>query len=156
MDHTEIRIFGVEIDMTRRPIFIIGFILLAAVSERALAACNGLSTLTGGQVASLVPGNYTCVGTFPNATWNEQLVGSTSGVVTDYKLGPASATDPTKQVGTYTITGADIGILTYNYGGGGTYTYIISGSGSPYNFCQTTGTTPNGTVFTVNVQPNHC
>jgi hypothetical protein len=143
--------------MALRPVFIIGFILIAASSGQAFAqGCAGQPNLTGGRIANLVPGNYTCVGSSPNAQWNELLsgaAGSTSGTVTDYKLGPPPSTDPTTQVGTYAISGADIGVLVYSYTGGGSFSYNISGTSSPYNFCPVGG---GGTTLIVNVQPGHC
>jgi hypothetical protein len=142
------------IDMALRPVFIVGFILFAASSGQAFAqGCAGLPNLTGGRIATLVAGNYTCVGSSPNATWNELLTGSATGTVTDYKLGPSSPTDPTTQVGTYAVSGADIGVLVYSYTGGGSFSYNISGTSSPYNFCPVGG---GGTTLIVNVQPGPC
>ena len=142
--------------MAMRSFFIVGLIPLAAGIGQAFAICPGVPNLTTTQIANLVPGNYTCVGAFPSATWNELLsgsAGSTSGTVTDFKLGPTSPTDPTQQVGTYAISGVDFGVLTYDYsGGGGSFSYTIAGTTSPYTFCPTGG----GAVLTVNVQPAHC
>lgn len=110
------------------------------------------------QVTNLLTNKYACVGTPPNASWNELHSG---GNVIDYKLGPTDPVDPSKTVGTYTFSGQTTGTVTYNYGSGGTYAYTIrnnlggtlgvGGSGT-FSFCGTGGA-PN---LAVKVQASNC
>ncbi|MDR3533266.1 MAG: hypothetical protein P4L90_22245 [Rhodopila sp.] len=117
---------------------------------------------------SLLNNRYACVGSSPNASWNE-LHDSGSGKVLDYKQGPTDPTDPSDTVshptGSYTIVGAGgpqgVGTVTYNYGAGGTYAYNIRAnlggtipwkSPATYSFCTTTG----GQNLAVTIQATHC
>ena len=142
--------------MSAKP-FIVGGVLLFSIGGYALAAvpCAPGARMSSTQISTLVVGNYTCVGTFPNATWNELLSG---GTITDYKLGPSSVTDPSQVLGTYTIGGQDNndpgGTVTYSYSGGGSFAWFIdvNHTGNVYTFCPTGG----GSNLAVNVQPAHC
>ncbi len=146
---------------------------LGALAALALAAGPALAQNCGGTGLSMTKLNienkivneYTCVGAYPHASWNELLTPQSptavdSGTVTDYKLGPTDPIDPTKQVGTYTISSivvnsVTVGILTYTYGAQ-SYSYQIE---------RTLKTAPFVTLFcpvgagysgNVNVQPTHC
>ena len=116
----------------------------------ATGGCAG-SALNGDAVQTLLAGKYACQGSSPTATWNELHIGGASGNVQDYKKGPTDPVDPTAVVGTYAIAGGSgEGTVIYNYGAGGTYTFVISGTSSPYLFCG-----PSGDL-SVNVQPGPC
>jgi len=143
---------------------LIGAAMMLAANAGQTAPCDPGHRMSLSQINAAVIGNYTCVGAFPNATWNELLIG---GTVVDYKLGPTSTTDKSTQVGTYATGGSDDnlngGTLVYNYSPGGTFAYFIDtgtsngtlGS-SPFTFCQEIGSITNGTNYLVNVRPNHC
>ena len=134
-----------------------GLVALWATPATA-QVCTGTAL---GQTAltTLLNGKYACVGTFPTSQWNELHSG---GSLIDYKLGASHPKDPTKNVGTYTITSGDssggasgrVGVVTYNYGSGGTYGYhvyanlgTISPAAGLYSFCTTGG----GSNFAVKV-----
>lgn len=137
------------------------------VAGPALAQnCGGTGlSMTKLNIENKIVNEYTCVGVFPHAQWNELLTPQSptavdNGTVTDYKLGPTDPIDPTKPVGSYsissiTVNGATVGILTYTYG-----TQIFS-----YQIERTFKTAPFTTLFcpqgagysgSVNVQPTHC
>src|SRR6266567_2675598 len=104
-----------------KPMIYAFFLLLVLGPGSALAACSG-TQLNESQIASLLTGRTACypVGGPP---WTNQEAHS-GGTITDYKQGSASSTDPTTQVGSYSI--APPGTLTYNYYGGGTpYIYTV-------------------------------
>ena len=130
-----------------------GLVALWATPATA-QTCTGV-TLKKNELDTLLNGKYACVGTFPTAQWNELHSG---GTLIDYKLGASHPKDPTKNVGTYTIINGGVsgndGVVTYNYGSGGTYGYhvyanlgTISPAAGLYSFCTTGG----GSNFAVKV-----
>ena len=147
---------------------------LAILAAAAIAAgpamaqdCGGAGlSMTKLNIENRIVSNYTCVGTLPHAQWNELLTPSSSsvvdsGTVTDYKLGLTDPIDPTKQVGTYSISSITtaqnviVGILTYTYGAQ-SYSYQIERSFHPLPF--STLFCPQGSGYSgpVSVQPTHC
>ena len=126
------------------------FVLVAAiagslVSGQAIAACTTGTRLDAAAISKLLGGNTVCVPAGIPApdpmTWQEEHAGtstSTTGALIDFKRG-ASTVDPTKTVGTWTVTGTGVGnsFVTHAYsGGGGSYTYSVhSIGGSIYGFC---------------------
>ncbi len=128
--------------------------------------CSSGTNITGAQLSSLLNNRYACIGSSPNATWNEL---HTAGKVLDYKLGPSHATDPSatasNPTGTYATAGSGgpqgPGTVTYNYGSGGTYAYNVranltgtipwSGTGT-YSFCGTGG----ASNFAVTISATNC
>ena len=91
------------------------------------APSNGVLNLT--QVQGLLVGRAACVGSAGN--WHNQELHTAGGRITDYKKGPADARDPTIDIGSYTISSdATGGRITYNYTGGGSFTYYILGVSS--------------------------
>jgi hypothetical protein len=152
-------------------ILIASALVLAFGTTGAMAQnCTSGTQLRKSDIATLVGGQYACVGTFPSAQWNELHTGSssaTSGSVLDYKLGPTSSTDPSatpaKPTGSYSITGGngtngnDFGTITYTYGGSAFgYGVRASGSGTGpgiYSFCGTSGGAPN---LLVTISASHC
>ena len=136
-----------------------GVILLAFAVGNAFAAapaCVG-NALTGAELVTLLSQRYVCASR-GNDSWKEKHLGTTSGNVEDYKLGPTDPVDPTKIVGTFAITsGASPDTITYNYGDpGGPYRYVVTRIGgqasAQFNFCNfSTGVIIQGTVQTA-----HC
>lgn len=119
------------------------------------------NNIDAAQVTNLLNNRYACVGTSPNADWNELHSG---GFVLDYKKGPADKVDPSDTLahptGTYAITALP-GTVTYTYPGGHVYGYTIHANGTgtipwskpgTYSFCTTTG----GLNLLVTVQATHC
>ena len=143
----------------RKQFIMAGAVLAVIVGAGQAVAqnCGGTNkSMTALNIENKVAGKYTCVGAYPHAQWNELLSGSpTSGNVIDYKLGATDPIDPTKQVGTYTVTGSTVGVLNYTYGAT-TYSYQIQKTSlaAPFStlFC------PVGPGYSgvVNVQVNHC
>jgi hypothetical protein len=139
-----------------KSVIVVGILSLALGTTEAVAvSCPTVPTsgsagtyLTASQIRSLLNGRYACVGTFPNATWNERHNGA-SGPVTDFKKGPSDPVDPSKQVGSFSVTGTSFpgnvqgpGYVTYTYlNGGGTYDYYINNSN---NLATTTSSAPAG------------
>jgi hypothetical protein len=128
--------------------------------------CASGSNITSAQILTLLGNRYACIGTSPNASWNE-LHDVASGKVLDFKKGPKDPQDPSDTpshpTGIYTITGAggttDVGTVTYNYGAGGSYGYNIRdnlGSSAPapgiYSFCTSGG----GQSLAVTVSAGPC
>jgi len=113
---------------------------LAAGTGPAMAAvCTTTFALTSTQISALLnPGgsNQACIlgscSASASNTWaesgspddNETIVGGLTGSFYDYKKGPSTGVDPSKLLGTYTITGTP-GTITYSYTGGTPYTYNI-------------------------------
>lgn len=129
--------------------------------------CTTGTPLSQTQISGLLSNRYACVGSSPTATWNELHSG---GQVLDYKLGPASPTDPSDTsshpTGTYAVSGLGspdtTGTVTYNYGSGGTYGYNVYGNQSgavpfnatgTYSFCGISGGAP---TLLVTVSALHC
>ena len=145
-----------------KPVIIMGIAALALGTTEAIAVtCPAIPTsggpgtyLTGNQLRNLLNTKYACVGTYPNAQWNELHTG---GTVTDYKLGATDPKDPSTVVGSYSVTSVPQsgntqgpGYVTYTYsGGGGTYDYYVNNTNGitpisnpgTYSFCvRTSGT----------------
>ncbi len=118
-----------------RLITAIGLVLAA---ETASAACGAPSVQVTGatNLDSLLSGNTVCVGNPP--TWNWQEEHHPGGALVDYKRGPGHPVDPTKQVGSWQISGDNV---VYTYNGGGSFGFQIwnNGDGS-YSFCGIIGT----------------
>ena len=124
------------------------FVLVAAmagslVSGQAIAACTTATRLNAAAISALLGGNTVCVPTVTvdPMTWQEEHAGtstSTSGALIDFKRG-SNPVDPTKTVGTWSVTGTGAGnsFVTHAYsGGGGSYTYSVhSIGGAIYGFC---------------------
>lgn len=88
------------------------------------------SRLNHTQIGNVLSGNTVCVGSSP--TWQAQEQHLASGALNDYKRGAGHPTDPTAQVGTWSVSGTGGGALVlYNYGG----------TQYSYGFCST-NTTP--------------
>ena len=106
-----------------------------AVSGQAAAACTG-NAMNQTQLSSTFSNNTVCAQRGSDR-WQEYHQGTGSGNLIDWKMGPTHAVDPTKQVGTWSITGNGNGArLAYNYGSGGSYSYQVFDNGNgTYSFC---------------------
>ncbi len=123
-------------------------VLLAIGAGQAIAACTG-PFMTAAQIQTAIAGNTACVGHTPTAQFSEWHNGGATGSVVDWKRGPTDANDPTKTVGTYTITtNITAGTVKYTYGSS-SFTYFIQQGSNPYVFCNTAG----APSFTVTVNP---
>ncbi len=113
--------------------------------------CSSGTNITGAQLSSLLNNRYACIGSSPNATWNEL---HTAGKVLDYKLGPSHATDPSatasNPTGTYATAGSG-GTYAYNVRANLTGTIPWSGTGT-YSFCGTGG----ASNFAVTISATNC
>jgi hypothetical protein len=137
------------------------WVLSNSGSITASTAMTASWDLTSTALTSLMQnsGSYTAGGTFiyeDDGTANDHEAWFSSGAVYDYKLGASSPTDPSKQVGTASVTigtGTTPASITYTYGSNA-YTWYISpqaaGVTGPatYNFCSNT-LTGGGTVNAV-------
>lgn len=113
-----------------------GLLLSGAAAAQSCACDSGASRVTGPALATLLEGKTVCVGTPGN--WQNQELHS-GGTVIDYKKGPGDAKDPSKAIGTYSVSPAGGGTVTYNYTSGGSFTFsVCSESTTParYAFCQ--------------------
>lgn len=116
-----------------------GLMALAFVSLDAAAQCQGSTRIA--DLTTLLPGNTVCA-TRGSDRWQEQHRGSgTSGQLWDYKKGADDPIDPSKQVGTWSISqqGQDYRRITYTYNAFGapvshTFEVHTNGNGT-YNFC---------------------
>ena len=98
---------------------------------------------------------------FDSASNNHEALFAAGTAIFDAKLG-TSTIDPAKTIGTYSFvagTGTTPGSITYNYTGGGSYSFYISPNDTTvalstkpanYNFCLTS--TPNTQQNLVNVR----
>lgn len=143
-------------------------LLLAFGSSQAVAAGPCPTTtppaLNGQAIRALVSNKYGCAAR-GNERWNELHQGSGLGPhnVQDYKRGPNDPVDPTKVVGTYTITDNgpnSPGTILYNYGPTAQYRYVVkeAPSGIPgqsqfWDFCNVAN---SAETFRVGITPNHC
>jgi hypothetical protein len=106
-----------------------------------------VSCPTGEQVTNLNSFlvNRTACAALPGGDkWQERHAAGSALI--DYKLGSSHPVDPTKQVGTWSATATTV---TYDYGAGGTYTYIVCAvptvaSATSYTFVPA----PTGTLIT--------
>ena len=109
-------------------------VLLACISGQAAAICTAPSRVSGANLTKLIEGNTVCA-TRGSERWQEQH--RAGGQLWDYKRGPTDPIDPTKQVGTWSISMAMGGTVTYSYTGGPNFTYSVhdEGGGASYSFC---------------------
>jgi len=91
------------------------------------------------------------VGKTPAGNWYNQEfhAGATGGTITDYKLGSNQA-DPSKALGSWSITGATNCVLTYNYTDGNiNFNYNVWRNGTSYTFCQIAPVIGSPSNFTI-------
>ena len=122
-------------------------IILAAVAGMALsslpalslAACAGPSSVrvaTAEAMNTLLKGNTVCVPAVTQPTMDAQELHQAGGALVDYKRGPGHPVDPSKQVGSWTVTAGRSTFVTHNYGGGVQYTYAVwNNNDGTHSFC---------------------
>lgn len=97
---------------------------LALMPEFASAACTSSSQVTGSATLTTLLAGKTICASRGGDRWQEYH--QAGGALIDYKKGPTDPVDPTKQVGTWTVTGNGSGTqVRYNYGQGASYTYKV-------------------------------
>lgn len=97
---------------------------LALMPAIAGAACTSTSQVTGSATLTTLLGGKTICASRGADRWQEYH--QAGGALIDYKKGPTDPVDPTKQVGTWTVTGNGSGTqLRYDYGRGQNYTYKV-------------------------------
>jgi hypothetical protein len=126
-------------------IAVASFLLSAGLVGQASAQnnCNQGNSLSG--LGTLLSGKTVCAA-LGTDRWQEYHM--PGGDLWDYKRGPGNAVDPSKKVGNWSVTSVPIGnsnntreTVTYNYGGGNSYTYYVCAAGSSYTFNATNGST---------------
>lgn len=122
---------------------IAGVIVLAFAAEGAMAACTG-TQVTDAALTTLLSNKTVCAGSGVGmGRWQEEH--RTDGTLWDYKKGSTDAVDPTKQVGTWAVSGSGAGtIVTHSYtvppASGPSYNYTVYDiGGGSYSFCGTGG-----------------
>lgn len=115
--------------------FVTAAVLLASMSAGAMAACTPDTQVTGADVLTAALQNNTLCSRRGTDRWQEYH--QAGGAVIDYKRGPSDKVDPSKQVGTWSVSGAGARTkLTYNYGAGQSYNYTLHTNGRRgYSLC---------------------
>ncbi len=142
-----------------KSIGVLGVVLFAFIANQAIAACPTTGTASRVDMRNLLSGRYACA-VRGNETWDELHQGTSFGPsnVQDYKKGPTDPVDPSEVVGTYTINNGTAGApdsIAYNYGTGGSYTYVVTPAAQTlgvYSFCNTA----TSVAISVTVAAAHC
>lgn len=114
------------------------FIAIAAgvAAGGAHAACTPASQVKGADnLRSVLQGNTICVA-LGNERWQEYH--QAGGALIDYKKGPDDKKDPSKQVGSWSVSGNGAGTqLRHQYSAGASFTYTVHtiAAGSSYGLC---------------------
>ncbi len=112
------------------------------VSGQAAAGCSG-TALDETQLNTTFSNNTVCAMRGADRWQEYHRVG---GDLIDFKMGPSHAVDPSKKVGTWSVTGSGTAArLAYDYGSGGSYTYQVFDNNGTYSFC-------NGSEMVVTVR----
>jgi hypothetical protein len=126
----------------------LAMMFLAGISGQAMAVCAGTqltdaSPGTSVNLAFVLSGNTICVGSGP--IFQNQEYHQAGGIITDFKKGPGDSVDPTKDIGTWLVSGSGPNtIVTYNYAGAGVYAFtVFDQGGGNLAFCSTDGATLN-------------
>jgi len=160
--------------MMKYIIFTGALVLANSMAGESMAAC-GTNLVTN--LKQVIPGNTICqpiVAPVPPSPWTaqEMHIGTTGSSITgnliDYKLGSSSTIDPTKTLGTYSLSNVGPGAcnsgnggnacnrVTYNYSAfappNNTYTFMVyrvsgtvGAAGSVYDFCLTSSGSASAT-----------
>lgn len=113
---------------------------LAGLPDASSAACAAPSVRVNTRAAMdlLLSGNTVCVPPATQPTMEAQEEHIAGGALFDYKRGPGHAIDPRKQIGSWSVAGADgRGVFVrYDYGGGQIYTYAVwNNNDGTHSFC---------------------
>ena len=122
-------------------------IILAAVAGMALASLPAVSmaacdlpsvrVATAAAMTALLEGNTVCVPAGNQPTMDAQELHQAGGALIDYKRGPGHPIDPTKQVGSWTVTGERGVFVAHKYGVNVQYTYSVwANSDRTHSFCR--------------------
>lgn len=86
--------------------------------------------------------NTVCVGSAGN--WQNQEYHAGTGSIIDWKLGTSDPKDPTKTIGSWSLS---VNTVVYSYTGAGSFTYTVwQQTNGSLDFCSGTSTVVNGTV----------
>lgn len=114
-------------------------LILMSHAFSAHAACTTATQVQGAATLRAVLQGKTVCAARGGDRWQE--FHRSDGALIDYKKGPSDPVDPTKQVGSWAVTGNGAGTqLRYDYGRGGNYTYKVHTitEGSTYSLCSGT------------------
>ena len=115
---------------------VLSFALMPSIAG---AACTAASHVTGATtLTTLLQGKTLCA---LRGTDRWQEFHQAGGALIDYKKGPTDPVDPTKQVGTWTVSGNGSGTqVRYSYGQGASYTYKVHTiiQDASYSLCSST------------------
>ena len=109
---------------------------LASLPAVSMAACGppSVRVVTVAAMTTLLEGNTVCVGAQP--TMEAQEFHQAGGALIDYKRGPGHPVDPSKQVGTWKVTGGRGAFVTHHYGGNTRYNYAVwKNADGTHSFC---------------------
>lgn len=145
--------FTQEWGMIMKLPMIAGVIVFAFATEGAMAACaSPYAKVTGkSTIENSLSGNIFCAAR-GGERWQEAHIAG--GVLQDYKKGSTDAVDPTKVVGSWSVSG---NIVTHNYTvgtkTGPSYTFELwrDGTSNRYAFCGAStspGTNTDGILLT--------
>lgn len=125
------------------------FSMMLSCAAAAIAACPGNGYMSGARVSSLLTGLTACSPancTGANCQWQENH--QAGGLLVEQHAGTVA--DPAETVGTWRVT-ANTGVITHNYGAGGSYDYSVNDNGGgSYSFCGGNG------EFTFSVKAGRC
>lgn len=121
--------------------------LSAAGSGQASPTAVTTDGTTVTTLSTLLSGNTVCVGSSGN--WEAQEFHAANGDLIDWKRGASHPVDPTKKVGTWSITGTGSAMrVNYTYGSQ-TYSNAVWNHGDgTYSFCNNQGTETIGRMKT--------
>jgi hypothetical protein len=107
-------------------------LVVAAGASAQGCPCGSGTRVSGADLAALLAGKTVCAAV-GNEQWQEfHGGGGTGGTLVDYKKGPNDPVDPSTTVGSWSVAND---MVSYNYGGGGTYAYAVCQSGNTLDFC---------------------
>ncbi len=130
--------------------FIIFSISFSLVSGGAFAQCGTASNrLNQTELSTILSGKTVCA-SLGSDKWQEYH--APGGNLIDWKKGPSDPVDPTKQVGTWSITGSGNNAVVNHSYGGTTYSFAVYANKqgnsfiAPFDFCGPTNVT-NATIL---------
>jgi hypothetical protein len=126
-----------------RAVVLVGVLALGlATSAFAQCPCSNASTRVT-KLSALFSGKTVCASR-GDEQWQEYH--AAGGALIDYKRGPSDRTDPTTQVGNWSVSGDT---LTHNYGPGASYQWAVCGDTpkGPYRFCDGASSVVSGATL---------
>lgn len=119
-------------------------IALPAWAQQGNCPCAGGNRIATELGLAQALDNQTICAVLGNDRWQEfhQGTSPSGGDVIDWKLGPTDPVDRSKKTGTWRVLGTRGSAdpsgqprVEYNYGSGGTYTYVVCREGGNLHFC---------------------